>query len=131
MKLAGGVPGLLCPEETLMPLSQISDFPGRPFWQPAADVYRQLSGWLIKVELAGVRLEDVSVHVSGSRVSISGRRRDFLVREGCTQYSMELSYNRFERLIDLPSNLDRAQVALELREGILIVRIDMENESRG
>lgn len=77
-----------------------------------------------------MRLEDVSVQLAGSRLSISGQRRDLVIQEGCTQYSMELSYNRFERMIELPGNLDRARLELELRNGILLVRIDTEDHGR-
>ena len=113
-----------------MPLRGVFDFPGRSCWRPAADVYRGPFGWLVKLEVAGVRLEDVSVQLAGSRLSISGQRRDLVIQEGCTQYSMELSYNRFERMIELPGNLDRARLELELRNGILLVRIDTEDHGR-
>ena len=51
----------------------------------------------MKFDLAGVRPEDVMVTVRGRRVSVSGVRRDLMVEEGCSYYSMEISYNRFER----------------------------------
>lgn len=110
---------------------EIFNFLSQPVWKPAADVYRLRSGWLIKVELAGVRMEDVRVQVAGRQVRIGGRRRDLLIQRDWTQYSMELSYNQFERRIELPCELDRASLSLEFREGILLIRIDMEGEDRG
>lgn len=105
--------------------------PADPCWRPAADIYRYGSGWLIKLELAGVRREDVKVEAQGSLIRITGRRRDFLVQEGLSQYSMELSYNRFERLIELPCGLDRAVVELELRDGLLLVRVHAQEAPCG
>ena len=32
---------------------------GRHVWQPRADVYRTPEGWLVKLELAGVRLDEI------------------------------------------------------------------------
>jgi HSP20 family protein len=92
-------------------------------WQPSADVYRTRDGWLLKFDLAGVRSEDVVVAVSGRRVSVSGVRRDLMVEEGCSYYSMEISYNRFERSIEMPVDLENAQVVLEARNGLLLVRM--------
>jgi HSP20 family protein len=92
-------------------------------WQPSADVYRTRDGWLLKFDLAGVRSEDVVVAVSGRRVSVSGVRRDLMVEEGCSYYSMEISYNRFERSIEMPVDLENAQVLLEARNGLLLVRM--------
>ena len=92
-------------------------------WQPSADVYRTRDGWLLKFDLAGVRSEDVMVVVRGRRVSVSGVRRDLMVEEGCSYYSMEISYNRFERSIEMPVDLENAQVVLEARNGLLLVRM--------
>ena len=95
-------------------------------WEPSADIYRTRDGWLLKFDLAGVRLEDVTVSVRGRRVSVSGVRRDSIVEEGCSYYSMEISYNRFERFIDMPADLGNARVTLQARDGLLLVRMVTE-----
>ena len=92
-------------------------------WAPAMDVYRAREGWILKFDLAGVQLQDVTVSVHGRRVSMSGFRRDSILEEGCSYYSMEISYNRFERAIEMPCDVDGAQVSLEARDGILLVRL--------
>jgi HSP20 family protein len=91
-----------------------------------ADVYRTRDGWLVKFDLAGVRLEDVTVSVRGRRVSVCGLRKDTVVEEGSTYYSMEISYSRFERTVELPVSLDNARVTLQAREGLLLVRMSTE-----
>lgn len=95
-------------------------------WQPLVDVYRTGDGWLLKFDLAGVRIEDVRVTVRGRRVSLSGLRKDTVIGEGSSYYSMEISYNRFERTIELPVNLDHARIALQAHDGILLVRMSTE-----
>ena len=82
-------------------------------WEPSADIYRTRDGWVLKLDLAGVRPEDVVVSISGQRVTISGVRRDTIVEEGCSYYAMEISYNRFERSIEMPTDLGNARVSLE------------------
>lgn len=54
-------------------------------------MYRSVDGWVIKVELAGVRHGDIRIDLQEDQVVISGVRRDWLVAEGCQQYSMEIS----------------------------------------
>jgi HSP20 family protein len=95
-------------------------------WEPSADIYRTRDGWLLKFDLAGVRPEDVAVSVRGRRVSVSGVRRDLAVEEGCSYYSMEISYNRFERSIEMPVDLESARITLEARNGLLLVRMNTE-----
>ena len=97
-------------------------------WQPAADIYRTQTGWLIKYDLAGVKAEDIEIVLSGSRVTIRGVRRDRKLEEGCSYYAMEISYNRFERTIELPCDLAGAEARLESREGILSLRLDCQGE---
>jgi HSP20 family protein len=92
-------------------------------WRPAADVYRTRTGWLVKYDLAGVKREDIEVTLLASRIIIKGLRRDWKLEEGCSYYSMEIAYNRFERAIELPCDLEGAQIELEAREGILLVRL--------
>ncbi|MGP0072567.1 MAG: Hsp20/alpha crystallin family protein [Bryobacteraceae bacterium] len=96
-------------------------------WQPSADVYRTRDGWLVKFDLAGVGAGDVMVAIRGRRLRISGIRRDWFVEEeGSTHYSMEISYNRFERSLIMPENLENARVSIATREGLLLVRMVTE-----
>jgi HSP20 family protein len=97
-------------------------------WQPAVDVYRTPKGWLIKAELAGVRPEDIEVSVAGNRLTIKGQRRDWFSEEGCCHHRMEISYSKFERTLELPCNLEQANVTTDYQYGLLLVRIATEIE---
>lgn len=96
---------------------------GESGWRPCADVYRTPDGWLLKFDLAGVKTEDVNVQIQGCRVTVSGRRRDWMVEQGCSHYSMEISYNRFERTIELPCGLENVRWGVEYNEGLLMIRV--------
>jgi HSP20 family protein len=95
-------------------------------WQPSADVYRTRTGWLLKFDLAGVRPEDIELHVSGRSLTVRGLRRDCLLEEGCHHYRMEIAYSRFERTVEIAGDLDSAQIRTEHRDGMLIIRIQWE-----
>jgi HSP20 family protein len=94
-------------------------------WQPPVDVYRGRGGWLLKFDVAGVRREDVEVRIAGPRITVSGVRRDWVLEQGYVHYSMEISYNRFERTIALPGDLTNAEFSLETRDGLLLVRVNL------
>jgi HSP20 family protein len=96
-------------------------------WQPAVDVYRTEWGWVLKFELAGVRLEDIHVNVSRRTITVSGIRRDH-PEDGCSYYSMEISYTEFKRTVELPTDLEGARMRLDYRDGILSVRIQLKEE---
>jgi HSP20 family protein len=92
-------------------------------WCPAADVYRGRDGWVVKFELAGVRPEDIDLTVLGRRLTLRGYRRDCTALEGCRYYQMEIAYSHFERSLELPCDLERADVTSEYRDGMLLVHI--------
>jgi HSP20 family protein len=102
----------------------------KPAWQPRADVYRGRHGWLVKLELAGVRVEDVHLTLAGRRIIVEGVRRDFSIREGQRTYSMEIAYNRFERAIDLPCDVEKARIVTEYRDGMLLILLHMGREEK-
>jgi HSP20 family protein len=92
-------------------------------WQPQADIYRSAAGWIVKMDLAGVQPQDVSITVRGSQLHISGVRRDRSVEEGWSHYTMEIAYNRFERIIELPCDLEHTRITVECRDGMLLLRV--------
>jgi HSP20 family protein len=95
-------------------------------WQPAMDVYQTHIGWLLKVELAGVRPEDIQLTVHGSRLTIRGRRRDWFSDATACCYRLEIVYSDFERTLELPTNLERARIATDYQYGLLLVQIQTE-----
>src|SRR5262249_42407665 len=84
-------------------------------WQPAADVYRTRDGVLVKLARAGVRPEDIHVEAQGSRLTVKGARRDWAIGEGCSSYTMEITYSQFHRSLELPCDLAKAELSSEYR----------------
>ncbi len=64
-------------------------------WQPSVDIYRTDRGFLVKVDLAGVRRREIQVAVAGRRLKIAGVRRDETILRGHRVHSMEIIYDRF------------------------------------
>lgn len=98
-------------------------------WQPLADVYHAREGWVIKMDLAGVRPQDIALTVRGSQLRIRGVRRDRIVEAGWSHYAMEITYDRFERTSELPCALEQAEITVECREGMLLLRVVVKKES--
>jgi HSP20 family protein len=96
-------------------------------WCPAADIYATSCGWLVKLDLAGVRPQDIELIVRGRRLTVRGVRRDCTLEEGQRHYSLEISYNRFERTLDLPGNVEAARISTDYRDGMLLVHLSVEN----
>lgn len=92
-------------------------------WEPRADIYRASSGWVVKLDLAGIRPEDVTIKISGSTLHVQGIRRDWIIEEDWSHHSMEITYSRFKRTLQLPCEVQDAQIRTDYRDGMLIVRL--------
>jgi HSP20 family protein len=98
-------------------------------WRPSMDLYRTPDGWLAKLELAGVRPQDVELRLSGRRLTVLGQRRDCVAEHGLHVYQMEIAYSHFERTIELPSGLDEVELTTDFRDGMLLIHIRTEGGS--
>ena len=92
-------------------------------WVPNTDVYQTDSGLVIKVELAGMKSENLEINVEGNRLRISGSRPDCCRAPKCSFLMMEINYGPFERLIELPAGYDLGQAKAAYLNGFL--RIDV------
>ena len=82
-------------------------------WSPTLDLTEEPGRYVIEMDVPGVRLEDLSMSVSGRRLVVSGRRE--LVRERWS--------GAFSRSLDLPDEVDEARISATLREGILRIEL--------
>lgn len=92
-------------------------------WEPRADIYKVDDGWLVKFDLAGVRMEDLEVTLAAPNLTVQGVRRDRVVQETRSCYSLEITYSRFYRSLLLPELDGQSSLSLEYRDGLLLVWI--------
>ena len=100
--------------------------PSGRLWNPAADVYRSADGWIVKVDLAGIRPADIEITVDGRVLRISGLRRDATCGEGVSHYQLEITYSRFEKTIQFPRSIEHVSIDRDYRDGLLILRLHEE-----
>lgn len=102
--------------------------PSGRLWCPAADVYRTQDGWIVKVDLAGIKPGDIEVTVDDKLLRISGSRRDGTCGEGVSHYQLEITYSRFEKMIQFPRSIEHASIERDYSDGLLILRLHEEKE---
>lgn len=102
--------------------------PATRLWCPAADVYRTPDGWIVKVELAGVRADEVEISLGRTTLSIAGCRRDTFYDEGVQLHQLEITYSRFERVFQFPCAIEGALLERDYRDGLLILHLRSHGE---
>lgn len=92
-------------------------------WVPNTDVYSTDNGLVVKVELAGMRSDNLEITVEGNRLRISGTRPDGCRAPKCSFLVMEINYGLFESMLELPPGYDLSQAKAAYLNGFL--RIDV------
>ena len=105
------------------PQSSGLDSYSETYWVPNTDVYVTEGSLVIKVELAGMRKEDLELTVEGNRLRISGQRPDGCRAPKCTFLVMEINYGAFESIIEVPAGYDLSQAEASYQNGFL--RVDV------
>ena len=101
---------------------------GQTHWVPNTDVYTTEDGLVVKVELAGMRREDLDLALEGNRLVISGQRPDGCRTPGCKFLVMEINYGAFECVIDIPAAYDLSQARATYQNGFL--RVDVPRAAK-
>jgi HSP20 family protein len=106
-----------------------SGLPPDKFWEPLVDIYETKDALKVKVELAGVKPEDIHLELSGdgNALTVRGVRRDgdMEVAGRTVFHQMEVYLGPFERTVPLPPHLNLARDAISamFRDGFLLVTL--------
>jgi HSP20 family protein len=92
-------------------------------WVPNTDVYATDTGLVVKVELPGMKSENLEITVEGNRLRIAGTRPDCCRAPNCSFLVMEINYGPFESVLELPPGFDLSQAKAVYVNGFL--RIDV------
>ncbi|GAB4222184.1 MAG: hypothetical protein Kow0062_18410 [Acidobacteriota bacterium] len=93
----------------------------RTTWIPRADMFATPEGLLVRMEIPGVRREDLEVVLVGRELIVRGTRKPCW-DDKHRPLATEIPWGRFERRVVLPEGGGEA-IDAECRDGILEIRI--------
>ncbi len=113
------------------PLSELAN-PSRLLsgWTPALDVYESKDAFTVKVELPGMKKEDIDVSLHNGSLSISGERKSDTKHEDAEFYRAERFFGRFQRTVTLPAPVAPDKVKAQYKDGILTVTLAKTEEAK-
>jgi HSP20 family protein len=92
-------------------------------WAPAINVLEKEDKFLVKVELPGVKEEDVNVTVAGGTLTVEGEKKAESEVKKKGYYYSETSYGSFSRSITLPSTVDASKIEANYDKGVLEISL--------
>jgi HSP20 family protein len=99
-------------------------------WTPALDVHDEKDNFLVKIELPGMKKEDINLSLHNGVLTVSGERKtEREAKEGET-FRSERFFGRFQRSVTLPVAVDASKVAATYKDGILTIDLPKAEEAK-
>lgn len=92
-------------------------------WHPAVDILENEKEIIIKAELPGIDLSDVSLEIADNLLTLRGERKFERDTKKENYHRIERSYGSFQRSFTLPGTVDQTRINAKLKDGILEVKL--------
>ena len=90
---------------------------------PSLDVSETESSVEAKLDLPGVKADEIEIQLNGNVVTVSGEHRDESEEKGKTFHRVERRTGSFSRSFALPCAVEEDEVAAEFRDGVLTITL--------
>ena len=105
--------------------------PDAPIWAPKVDVVTKDNKLVTRVDLPGMKKEDVQVEVEDGFLTLSGERKKETKEEKDSFYREEREYGSFCRSVPLPKGVKADEVKATFTKGVLEVHLPKAKEAKG
>lgn len=95
---------------------------------PSLNVTENDNGYVVTVEVPGMKPEDVTVEVVEGNLQISGEKKEEQEEKGKTFHRIERRHGEFRRLIQLPGTVEADKVEASYGDGVLTIKIPKRAE---
>ena len=94
------------------------------------EVYETPNEFVVKVELPGVKKEDVEIIIRDNYLVIKAEKREEIEEERQQVHVKERVYGKFERIIPLPPDLDTDNAKASFKDGVLEIRFPKKSATQ-
>jgi HSP20 family protein len=94
-------------------------------WSPEIDVFEKDNRLITKIDLPGMKKDDVKVEVTDGHLAISGERKSETEEKKDNAYRCEREYGSFYRAVPLPEGVKVEDVKATFSDGVLEVSVPL------
>ena len=94
-------------------------------WNPGVDVFERDNRLVTKIDLPGLKKENIKVEVTDGHLAISGERKKEEEEKGEHFYRCEREYGSFYRAVPLPEGVKLEDVKATFADGVLEVSVPL------
>jgi len=99
-------------------------------WTPALDMYEDAENVYVRVEVPGMKKEEIEVSLHDGSLSVSGERKGEVLEKDTEVYRAERFFGRFQRTVTLPSAVAADKIKAQYADGILTVTLPKAEEAK-
>ena len=96
----------------------------------ASDLSETADAFQIRMDVPGIKADDINVQVTGNTVQISGERKEEKEEKGKTWHRVERRSGKFSETLRLPSGVNEEKVQAEFQDGVLTVTLPKSEASK-
>jgi HSP20 family protein len=108
-----------------MPAFKFMTLPEPKAWLPKIDVFEKDNRLFTKVDLPGMKKEEVTVEVIDGQLVLSGERKYETEEKKENVYRSECEYGSFYRAVPLPEGIKLEDVKATFADGVLEVSVPL------
>jgi HSP20 family protein len=97
---------------------------------PAVDIYEDEQKVVLKLEIPGIREEDLDIRIEDNTLSVRGERKFEQEEKEENFHRIERRYGSFFRTFSLPTSVDTDSVAANYEAGVLRLTLQKKAESK-
>ena len=98
-------------------------------WTPAIDVTRDNGNLVVKVDVPGIKPDEIQVQVDDDTLMLSGRHEESTEDKEKGYVRRERRYGAFSRSMPLPPGVDAKKIKARTKDGVLQVTIPLPKEA--
>lgn len=99
-------------------------------WWPSLDVADRSDAIVARVDVPGMKSEDIDISVQGNTLTIRGERKDVREDEQENYYYCERRSGSFRRDITLPSTVQADKIEAQYRDGVLTITMPKTEQAK-
>ncbi len=99
-------------------------------WMPLTDISENKDSYTLRLDLPGVKKEDVKISFTDGQLVISGERKQEKETSESKYHRVERAYGKYFRSFTLPTKIREDKIEAEFSDGQLIITVPKAEEAK-
>ena len=99
-------------------------------WIPAVDIAERENEFVVRMELPGVKKEDVKITMQEGILTVRGEKKQEKESKGSDFHRVERAYGSFQRSFTLPTAVKSGDIDASFSDGVLNISLPKAEEAK-